>query len=61
MDKLAEYRHLIKKLLTHYAELINHRPKPNQETEVIFDEERDHYLLVTISFGCFAQSNPFLL
>lgn len=51
MDKLAEYRHLIKELLTHYAELINRRPRPDRETEVIFDEERDHYLLVTIGWA----------
>ncbi len=51
MDKLAEYRHLIKQLLTHYAELINRHPKPGKETEVIFDEERDHYMLVTTGWS----------
>ena len=51
MDKLAEYRRLIKQLLTHYAELINRRPKPDRETEVVFDEERDHYMLVTIGWS----------
>jgi hypothetical protein len=51
MDKLAEYRYLIKKLLSYYAELINRRPKPDQETEVVFDEERDHYMLVTTGWS----------
>ncbi len=51
MDKLAKYRQLIKQILTHYAELINRRPKPNKETEVVFDEERDHYMLVTVGWS----------
>lgn len=50
MDKLTHYRHLIKELLTQYAEVISRRPGPDRETEVIFDEERDHYLLVTIGW-----------
>jgi len=50
MDKLTEYRRLIKELLTHYAELINRRPKPGKETEVVFDEERDHYMLITVGW-----------
>ena len=51
MDRIIEYRELIKKLLTRYAELINLRPKPDQETEVIFDEERDHYMLITTGWA----------
>lgn len=50
MDKLTHYRSLIKELLTQYAELINRRPKPDRDTEVIFDEERDHYMLVTVGW-----------
>jgi hypothetical protein len=46
MDKLAEYRRIIKEVLTRYVELFNRRPKPDRETEVVFDEERDHYMLV---------------
>jgi hypothetical protein len=34
----------MKQFLTHYAELINRRPKPSKETEVVFDEERDHFI-----------------
>ena len=51
MDKLAEYRHLIKQLLTHYADLVNRRPKPDKETEVVFDEERDHYMLIIVGWS----------
>jgi hypothetical protein len=48
--KLVNYRRLIKKILGHYAEIINRRPEPAKETEVVFDEERDHYILHTIGW-----------
>ena len=51
MDKSAEYRQLIKQVLTRYAELINRRPKPGKETQVVFDEERDHYMLITVGWS----------
>ncbi|MFN8494389.1 MAG: XisI protein [Caldilineaceae bacterium] len=51
MDKIIRYRQLIQDLLIHYGELINRRPKPDKETEVIFDEERDHYLLITVGWS----------
>lgn len=47
MDKLTHYRQIIKKILTYYVELLNRRPKPGKDTEVVFDEERDHYMLVS--------------
>ena len=46
MDKLASYRQIIKNSLCHYAELSNQQPHPGLETDLIFDDERDHYLLV---------------
>ena len=51
MDKLTRYRQLIKDLLNHYAEIINRRPKPGKDTEVVFDEERDHFMLVTVGWS----------
>ncbi len=51
MDKLVHYRQLIQGLLVHYAEIINQRPQPNKETEVLFDEERDHYMLMTVGWS----------
>ncbi len=51
MDKLTEYRTLIKRLLTRQAELINRRPKPDVETEISFDEERDHYMLLKVGWS----------
>ena len=50
MDKLVEYRTLIKRLLTRYAELSGTKPTSGLETELIFDEEHDHYLLYTIGW-----------
>lgn len=46
MDKLSHYRVLIKEILSKYADLIRQNPREGRETELIFDEERDHYLLV---------------
>lgn len=45
MDKLAQYRTIIKSVLEHYVELLNRRPVKGLETDVVFDEDRDHYLL----------------
>jgi hypothetical protein len=50
MEKTSRYRELIKHLLSDYANLINRRPHPGKETEVIFDEARDHYLLVNVGW-----------
>jgi hypothetical protein len=48
--KLGKYRSLIKQILSRYAELVNRRPKPDKETFVVFDEERDHYFLHSIGW-----------
>ncbi len=50
MDKLVEYRTLIKRLLTEYAEIINRQPTSGLETELVFDEERDHYMLLKVGW-----------
>lgn len=46
MDKLVKYREIIKQVLGTHEALINRRPKPDVETELSFDEERDHYMLL---------------
>ena len=52
MDKLANYRVLIKQLLTDYQELVNRTAVPKEvETEVVFDEERDHYMLLNVGWA----------
>lgn len=50
MDQLTAYRDLIKRLLTHYCQLVNRTATTGVESEVIFDEVRDHYLLVNIGW-----------
>lgn len=50
-QKLDQYRSIIKEILRKYADLINRNPLPDQETEVVFDEERDHYMLVTVGWA----------
>jgi hypothetical protein len=44
------YRRLIERLLRERAEIINRQPVAGLETYCVFDEERDHYLLVTIGW-----------
>lgn len=50
MDRLETYRTLLKDLLKQHADRMNRRPQPNTETEVTFDEERDHYLLLRMGW-----------
>lgn len=50
MDKLVGYRDLLKRSLCEYARLYNLRPTPGVESFVIFDEERDHYQLVSLGW-----------
>jgi hypothetical protein len=49
--QLTNYRELLKTILMRYADLINRNPEPDEETEVIFDEERDHYILHTVGWS----------
>ena len=50
MDRLETYRVLLKELLSQHAARINRHPQPDTETEVTFDEERDHYLLLRVGW-----------
>ncbi|MCP4347146.1 MAG: XisI protein [Desulfobacterales bacterium] len=51
MDKLAKYRTIIKQILTSYLEVVNRTPEPKEiDTDVVFDEERDHYMLVNVGW-----------
>ncbi len=51
MDTLVEYRRVIKEILTQYAELLTRRLKPGKDIELVFDEERDHYMLLTVGWS----------
>lgn len=49
MDKIGQYRILIKNILQEEADLMNSQPVPGEEVDCVFDEARDHYLL--LKFG----------
>jgi hypothetical protein len=50
MDKLVHYREIIKKILTDYAELIERQPTPGVDTELVFDEGHDQYMLLSVGW-----------
>ena len=50
MDNLVKYRQIIKKILTEYDEIANRSSKRKYETCLIFDENHDHYLWMSIAW-----------
>ena len=50
MERVKFQRETVQRLLTKYAEIINRSPLPNQEVEVVFDEQHDHYFLTTLGW-----------
>jgi len=50
MDKLISYRDTIKKVLAEYDDLANRSSKKKYETCLIFDENHDHYLWMSIDW-----------
>ncbi len=51
MDKVAKYRQLLKQILSRHLELVNRRPVPGVDAELIIDEERDNYLWLTVGWS----------
>lgn len=51
MEKLTEYRRLLRCKLSEYERLFNLQPTPGVETLLVFDEERDHYLLMSLGWA----------
>ncbi|NES80691.1 MAG: XisI protein [Moorea sp. SIO2B7] len=50
MDKFTQYRELIKKILTEYYEIAQKSPDFNPETCLIFDENHEHYLWMSVDW-----------
>jgi hypothetical protein len=50
MDKLIEYPQILKKILTNHAEICDRHPDPNIEKLLILDEERGHYIWMTLGW-----------
>ncbi len=46
MDKLAQYKSLIKSFMTEYAHLTSQFPKIGLESVCLFDDERGEYMLL---------------
>jgi hypothetical protein len=51
MDKIAQYRILIKNVLVEYNRLAANPPTPDIETLLAFDEERDQYLWFQVGWA----------
>ncbi len=49
MDKLTNYRQSIKSLLSEYKS--GEKPQENWESQLIFDEERDHYIWMKVGWN----------
>ncbi|MEC4990509.1 MAG: XisI protein [Oscillatoria sp. PMC 1068.18] len=50
MDKLTNYRTLIKQILTEYDNLSSQSSSCKTETCLVFDENNDHYLWLTVDW-----------
>ncbi|MFQ5859574.1 MAG: XisI protein [Anaerolineae bacterium] len=51
MDRLAEYRCLIQRLLSEFAEWANGTPGEDSEMICLFDEKRDYYMVLRAHWG----------
>ncbi|MDY7014945.1 MAG: XisI protein [Cyanobacteriota bacterium] len=50
MDRVEYYRDVIKKIITEYHNFNLKSPSTTLESAVVFDEEREHYLLLTMGW-----------
>lgn len=50
MDRLDHYRDSIKAFLQEYAATWTQHPEPEVEIQLIFDEQRDRYLLLDVGW-----------
>jgi len=48
--KLTQYDQLLTKIFTEYDELLNRRPTPNEDSELVIDADRGHYILHSIGW-----------
>lgn len=53
MAAVEDYRNIVQRMLTAYAQQVSEstpQSQPEIETEVVFDQERDHYQLVNVGW-----------
>ena len=46
MDKLKQYRSILEDVFQAQADLMNSQPVPGEQVDCVFDEQRNHYLLL---------------
>jgi hypothetical protein len=51
MDQLTHYRALLERILKDWASLANRRASKEVETHCVFDEERNHYLVLNLGWS----------
>ncbi|MCW5852502.1 MAG: XisI protein [Anaerolineae bacterium] len=51
MDKLGRYRAIVEQLLADFTAWVNQTPPPDQETICVFDEGRDYYLVLNVTWA----------
>jgi hypothetical protein len=51
MDRLGHYRQILKRLLTEHARQMEQQPTPGLDTELVFDEEHDNYMLFVVGWS----------
>lgn len=49
MDKISRYRNIIRRALKPYGD-VHYAGSPNLKNQLIFDNENDHYLVMTIGW-----------
>jgi hypothetical protein len=50
MDKLSRYRELVKRLFNEWSTFINRSRDKSVETQCVFDDDHDQYLLVSLGW-----------
>lgn len=50
MDRLETYRTILKEVLTQQARVMSQGPQKEIETELTFDVQRDHYMLLRLGW-----------
>lgn len=50
MDRLTDFRDLIKRILLERADLLNSQPVPGLETLCVFDEASDVYMVLNVGW-----------
>ena len=53
MDRLSEYRKLLKQIMLDFTAWVNEGSDKDSELVCLFDEDRDHYMVARVQWGQF--------